>query len=69
MGPTFTEYLVVGCYLAALVDVGIVFRTFNENVSDYFRNGCKGTWWLVGSSAFMTAFSAWTFFRCGRGGL
>jgi SSS family solute:Na+ symporter len=61
MGPTGIEYVVVGCYLAALVGVGMVFRKFNENVSDYFRNGCKGTWWLVGSSAFMTAFSAWTF--------
>lgn len=61
MEPTGIEYVVVGCYLVALVGVGMVFRTFNENVSDYFRNGCKGTWWLVGSSAFMTAFSAWTF--------
>jgi SSS family solute:Na+ symporter len=47
--------------MVVLVGVGLVFRRFNENVSDYFRNGCKGTWWLVGSSAFMTAFSAWTF--------
>lgn len=61
MEHTMVEYAVVGCYLAALVGVGMVFRKFNENVSDYFRNGCKGTWWLVGSSAFMTAFSAWTF--------
>ena len=61
MEPTVIEYVVVGCYLLALVGVGMVFRTFNENVSDYFRNGFKGTWWLVGSSAFMTAFSAWTF--------
>jgi solute:Na+ symporter, SSS family len=61
MEQTWIEYVVVGCYLAALVGVGMVFRTFNENVSDYFRNGCKGTWWLVGASSFMTAFSAWTF--------
>jgi len=47
MEPTGIEYVVVGCYLLALVGVGMVFRTFNENVSDYFRNGCKGTWWLV----------------------
>ena len=61
MSETSVEYVVIGCYLAVLVGVGMVFRRFNENVSDYFRNGCKGTWWLVGSSAFMTAFSAWTF--------
>lgn len=61
MSEASVEYVVIGCYLAVLVGVGMVFRRFNENVSDYFRNGCKGTWWLVGSSAFMTAFSAWTF--------
>ena len=55
MSETSVEYVVIGCYLAVLVGVGMVFRRFNENVSDYFRNGCKGTWWLVGSSAFMTA--------------
>ncbi len=55
------EYIVIGAYLLILVSVGFVFRKFNSNVSDYFRNGCKGTWWLVGSSAFMTAFSAFTF--------
>ena len=55
------EYIVIGAYLAILVTVGFVFKRFNKNVSDYFRNGCKGTWWLVGSSAFMTSFSAVTF--------
>lgn len=55
------EYIVIGAYLAILVTVGLVFKKFNNNVSDYFRNGCKGTWWLVGSSAFMTSFSAVTF--------
>ncbi|MEZ6191980.1 MAG: hypothetical protein R3C45_11940 [Phycisphaerales bacterium] len=55
------EYIVIGAYLAVLVAVGFVFKRFNSNVSDYFRSGCKGTWWLVGSSAFMTSFSAVTF--------
>lgn len=61
MSEATVEYLVIGCYMVALISVGLTFRRFNENVSDYFRNGCKGTWWLVGSSAFMTTFSAWTF--------
>jgi len=56
-----TEYIVIGAYLVILVAVGFVFKRFNRNVSDYFRSGCKGTWWLVGSSAFMTSFSAVTF--------
>ncbi len=55
------EYLVISGYLVFLVLLGLVFRKFNANVSDYFRNGCRGTWWLVGASAFMTAFSAVTF--------
>ena len=41
--------------------MGIVMRGLNHDLSDYFRNGCRGTWWLVGASAFMTSFSAGTF--------
>ena len=55
------EYAVIGGYLITLVAVALVFKHFNSNVSDYFRNGCRGTWWLVGMSAFMASFSAWTF--------
>ena len=55
------EYTVIGVYLVLLVAIGAVVKRFNQNDSDYFRNGCKGTWWLVGASAFMTQFSAWTF--------
>ena len=56
-----TEYIVIGCYLAFLLAIGWAFRKFNSNVSDYFRNGCRGTWWLVGSSSFMAGISAYTF--------
>lgn len=55
------EYAVIAGYLLFLVAIGLAFRSFNSNVSDYFRAGCRGTWWLVGTSAFMNAFSAWTF--------
>lgn len=55
------EYVVIGVYLLLLVAIGAVVKRFNKNDSDYFRNGCKGTWWLVGASAFMVQFSAWTF--------
>jgi SSS family solute:Na+ symporter len=60
-GQVWIEYAVIGGYLAFLVAVGLVLRRFNSNVSDYFRAGAKGKWWLVGASAFMGAFSAWTF--------
>ena len=55
------EYTVIGVYLLLLVAIGVVVKQFNKDDSDYFRNGCKGTWWLVGASAFMVQFSAWTF--------
>lgn len=55
------EYLVIIGYLALIAVVGIVFKRFSSNTDDYFKSGSKGSWWLVGSSAFMSAFSAWTF--------
>ncbi|MBU2979921.1 hypothetical protein [Alteromonas sp. C1M14] len=55
------EYLVIFGYLILIVTVGLVFKKFSSNTDDYFKGGCKGTWWLVGASAFMSAFSAWTF--------
>lgn len=55
------EYLVIGTYLLVLIGLGVAVRRFSKNASDYFRNGCRGAWWLVGASAFMQMFSAWTF--------
>ncbi|WP_427451840.1 sodium:solute symporter family transporter [Litorimonas sp. WD9-15] len=55
------EYLVIIGYLVLITFVGIVFKTFSSDTDDYFKSGSKGSWWLVGSSAFMSAFSAWTF--------
>ena len=55
------EYIVIAVYLLFLLSIGFVFRKFNSNVSDYFRNGCRGTWWLVGASSFMAGISAYTF--------
>ena len=55
------EYLVIVGYLLLIIIVGLVFKKFSANTDDYFKGGSKGTWWLVGSSAFMSAFSAWTF--------
>jgi SSS family transporter len=52
---------IIAAYLLLLVAVGFVFRRFNKDTSDYFRAGCRGTWWLIGMSAFMASFSAWTF--------
>jgi Na+/proline symporter len=32
-----------------------------NSTSDYFRGGGRMLWWMVGSTAFMAQFSAWTF--------
>jgi Na+/proline symporter len=56
-----TIFAVVVGYLLMLIVVGIVFRRFSTDTSDYFRAGGKVTWWLLGGSMFMQSFSAWTF--------
>lgn len=54
-------FAVIAGFLLMLMGVGIVFRRFSKDTSDYFRAGGKATWWLLGSSIFMQGFSAWTF--------
>jgi len=56
-----TIFAVIAGYLLTLIMVGVVFRRFSKDTSDYFRAGGKATWWLMGGSVFMQAFSAWTF--------
>jgi Na+/proline symporter len=56
-----TVFAVVAGFLIMLVSVGLAFRRFSRDTSDYFRAGAKATWWLLGGSLFMQAFSAWTF--------
>lgn len=53
--------VVIAAYLLMLVGVGVLFNRFSNDDNDYFRNGCKASWWLVGASAWMVSFSAWTF--------
>ena len=55
------DYAVIGFYFVFILTVSWCFRRFVSNVSDYFRGGGKALWWMVGGSAFMVQFSAWTF--------
>lgn len=55
------DTLVVLAYFFFLIAIGWMFRKFTTSTSDYFRGGGKMLWWMVGATAFMTQFSAWTF--------
>lgn len=55
------DYIVIAAYFCLLLTVGYLTSKFVTNTSDYFRGGGTMVWWLVGSSAFMIQFSAWTF--------
>ncbi len=57
----FIQYATIGAYLLLMLGMGWAFKRFNKDTSDYFRGGCRGTWWIVGMGAFMSSFSAWTF--------
>ncbi|MEO7597753.1 MAG: transporter [Opitutus sp.] len=58
---TSFDYAVLVFYFGYMLAISWVFRRFVVNVSDYFRGGGKVLWWMVGGSAFMVQFSAWTF--------
>jgi len=58
---TVYDYSVIAFYFAFMAFIGFVFRKYSKNDSDYFRGGAMMLWWMVGASAFMTQFSAWTF--------
>ncbi|MBK1876659.1 sodium:solute symporter family protein [Pelagicoccus mobilis] len=55
------DYGVIGFYFLFMVAIGLLFRNFIGNTSDFFRGGGQMSWWMAGSSAFMVQFSAWTF--------
>jgi len=55
------DYSVVVFYLLFILSIGFIFQRFSSTISDYFRGGGSIQWWMLGSSIFMTQFSAWTF--------
>jgi Na+/proline symporter len=57
----FWDLVVIIFYFMFQFSLGLIFRVFSKDASDYFRAGGSMLWWLVGASAFMTQFSAWTF--------
>src|SRR5688572_7142289 len=58
---SFYDQAVIVFYFIFMLGMGWLASRFIKTSSDYFRGGGQMLWWLVGSSAFMTQFSAWTF--------
>ncbi len=58
---TIFDYIVIGGYLAFMFLLGPIYKSFSKTAKDYFQAGGTMLWWVVGSSAFMTSFSAWAF--------
>jgi SSS family solute:Na+ symporter len=58
---TTIDFIVVIAYFAFVLLLGPIYKSFSKNSSDYFRGGGTMLWWMVGSSAFVMSFSAWTF--------
>lgn len=56
------DYLVIAGYFVLIMGIGVAFKNMAaKSTSDYFRGGGRMLWWMVGSTAFMMQFSAWTF--------
>ncbi len=56
------EVLVIVGYFTLMVFISLAFKRMASNsTSDYFRGGGRMLWWMVGATAFMSQFSAWTF--------
>lgn len=58
---TVYDYIVVAFYLAFMFFMGPIYKSFSKSASDFFRGGGGMLWWVVGSSTFMSTFSAWSF--------
>lgn len=56
------DVLVIVGYFVLMIIISFAFKKMaSQSASDYFRGGGRMLWWMVGATAFMTQFSAWTF--------
>ena len=58
---TTYDYVVIAFFFVFMLALGPIFKHYSRDDSDFFRGGAQMLWWMVGGSAFMTQFSAWTF--------
>ena len=57
----WSNWIVLGCYLAVLVCVGIYFAKREKSTEDFFLAGRRIPWWAAGLSIFGTQLSAITY--------
>ncbi|MGC8552584.1 MAG: sodium:solute symporter family transporter [Phycisphaerae bacterium] len=55
------DYLILGFYFIFIFSIGLVFRRYSRDISDYFRGGGTMLWWMSGASALLGALSVWSF--------
>ena len=60
-GSGWSNWIVLGCYLAVLVGVGIYFAKREKSTEDFFLAGRRIPWWAAGLSIFGTQLSAITY--------
>ena len=58
---TVYDYIAIAFFFVFMLALGPIFKRYSEDDSDFFRGGGQMLWWMVGGSAFMCQFSAWTF--------
>lgn len=58
---SLVDYFVIGFYLCLILSIGPAYKRFSKTASDFFRGGGGMLWWMVGASAWVTGFTAWTF--------
>ncbi|MFC1794340.1 sodium:solute symporter [Planctomycetota bacterium] len=60
-GSGWSNWIVLGCYLAVLVGVGVYFAKREKSTDDFFLAGRRIPWWAAGLSIFGTQLSAITY--------
>ncbi len=61
MSLQLADYYIIAVYFLVLLGFGFIFKGLNKTTKDYFTGSGAMLWWLVGATAFMNQFSAWTF--------
>lgn len=55
------KFIAIGFYFALILATGILFRRYIRDIKDFLRGRGRVPWWIVGVSAFVSQFSAWSF--------